>query len=84
MTFSTQPPSLRLRDDLNALLQLARMAPPDETDWGWDTYAAKIRSTLAELDQDFREPAAGVPQIMSEDTQFIFDARIRDLVAELD
>ena len=58
MTFSTQPPSLRLRDDLNALLQLARMAPPDETDWGWDTYAAKIRATLAEPDQDFREPAA--------------------------
>jgi hypothetical protein len=36
MTFCTQPPSLRLRGDLEGLVRLAAMAPPDESNWGYD------------------------------------------------
>jgi hypothetical protein len=57
MIINMLPPSVRLRDDLRRLEWWARMAPPDadECDWGWDHYAANIRSILNGLDHEFAE-----------------------------
>lgn len=55
MILNTQPPSSRLRNDLNELVNLARLAPPDECGWGWEHHAQSIQSALAELDGDFAE-----------------------------
>jgi hypothetical protein len=53
--FNPTPPSQRLRDDLAGLEGWARMCPPhfDEGDWSPATYAQRIQSELAGIDQDF-------------------------------